>query len=279
MKKDEKLVVYDNYLNKLSFKEFTEYDLSFFMVICERMRDLGEELQTFDYDMLMDLLEWDRSKSLDIFHRDLQRMCERLRHVGATIEIDSDNFTAFNLFSTFEGHKKTRTLDVQVNPRFKHILNKLSGNFTEFELVEYIRLDGKYSKLLYQHLKQYRRTGWWQISVDDIRRELAIPNTYQNKHIMDKVIKPSQELIKKCKGFGDLEVEVIQSPRRGRKVEGYKFKWTPDKQIKGQMSIDDYQRVAETKKQKKSKKSRFNDFPQHEYNFDELERILPENVN
>lgn len=250
MKKTEKLVVYDNYLNQLSFKEFSDYDLNFFMVVCERMRDLGEELQTFDYDMLMDLLEWDRSKSLDIFHKDLQRMCERLRHVGATIEIDSDTFTAFNLFSTFEGHKKTRTLDVQVNPRFKHILNKLSGTFTEFELAEYVKLDGKYTKLLYQHLKQFRRTGLWHVKIDDIRRELAIPDTYQNKHIKDKVLKPSIELIKKCKGFGDLEVEVLQSPRRGRKVEGYRFKWTPEKQIKGQMHIDDYRYQKATKKSK-----------------------------
>lgn len=276
MKKDTNLVVYDNYLNQLSFKEFTDYDLSFFMVICERMRDLGEELQTFDYDMLMDLLEWDKTKSIDVFHKDLQRMCERLRHVGATIEIDPDNFTAFNLFSTFEGHKKTRTLDVQVNPRFKHILNKLSGNFTEFELAEYIRLDGKYAKLLYQHLKQYRRTGWWQVSVDDIRRELAIPDTYQNKHIMDKAIKPSIELIKKCKGFGELEVEVIQSPRRGRKVEGYKFKWTADKQIKGQMSLEDYMHPKQTKRPRKSKNS-FNNFEQNTYDFKELERQLLDN--
>jgi plasmid replication initiation protein len=274
MKKDTNLVVYDNYLNQLSFKEFTDYDLSFFMVICERMRDLGEELQTFDYDMLMDLLEWDKTKSIDVFHKDLQRMCERLRHVGATIEIDPDNFTAFNLFSTFEGHKKTRKLDVQVNPRFKHILNKLSGNFTEFELAEYIRLDGKYAKLLYQHLKQYRRTGWWQVSVDDIRRELAIPDSMPTRNILPKTINPSIELIKKCRGFGELEVEVIKSPRRGRKVEGYKFKWTADKQIKGQMSLDDYMRHN---KPTKKKKNSFNNFEQNTYDFEELEKQLLDN--
>ena len=269
MKKDEHLVVYDNYLNRLSFKEFKEYDFNFFMTICERMRDLGEELQTFDYDFLMDLMQWDKSKSIDVFHNDLKRMCDRLRHVGDTIDIDPDNFAAFNLFIIFEGHKKTRTLDVQVNPKFKYILNKLSGNFTEFELAEYIRLDGKYAKLLYQHLKQYRRSGWWQISVDDIRRELAIPDSMPTMNIKPKVINPSIELIKKCKGFGELEVEVLRSPRRGRKVEGYKFKWTADKQIKGQMCFDDYK--PKTKRKKKP------DFEQNTYDFDELERQLRKN--
>ena len=267
--KKENLVVYDNYLNQLSFKEFTDYDLSFFMVICERMRDLGEELQTFDYDLLMDLLEWDKTKSIDVFHKDLQRMCERLRHIGATIEIDPDNFTAFNLFSTFEGHKKTRKLDVQVNPRFKHILNKLSGTFTEFELAEYIRLDGKYTKLLYQHLKQYRRTGWWQVSVEDIRRELAIPDSMPTRNIIPKVINPSIELIKKCKGFGELEVDVIRSPRRGRKVEGYKFKWTADKQIKGQSDLEQGLKEMTLYKRQKAK--------QNTYNFAELEAQLLDN--
>lgn len=276
MKTKKEMVKYDNYLNELSFKEFSDYDLDFFMVICNRMNELGDEMQTFEYAQLMELLNWDRSKSIAVFHKDLMRMCERLRHVGATVEIDPDNFCAFNLFSTFEGHKKTRTLDVQVNPRFKYILNSLTTKFTTFELSEYIRLDGKYAKLIYQHLKQFRKTGWWQVSLSEIRTELAIPDAYQNKHIMDKVIKPSIEVIKTCKGFADLDVEVLRSPMRGRAIIGYKFKWTADKQIKGQMTIDDYIKTDKPKKKRKAKNS-FNNFEQRTYDFKALEEKLLDN--
>ena len=269
------VVKYNNYMNELSFRDFSDYDLNFLMVICAKMKDLGEETQHFEYDTLMELLEWDRTKSIDVFHKDLKRMSEKLRHVGATIDIDPDVFTAFNLFSDFEGNKKKRELTVRLNPRFKYILNDLTKNFTRFELSEYVHLDGKYSKLLYQHLKQYRKTGWWQISVDDIRRELSIPNSMPTMNITPKVLKPSIEIIKTCKGFGELEVEVIRSPRRGRKVEGYKFSWTADKQIPGQMTVDDYLKVADKKESsKKKKKNSFTDFGnQRHYTKEEMEEL------
>jgi plasmid replication initiation protein len=267
------IVKYDNYMNELSFTNFTDYDLNFLMVICAKMKDLGEETQHFDYDKLMELLDWDMTKSIDVFHRDLKRMSEKLRHVGATIDIDPDVFTAFNLFSDFEGNKKKRELTVRLNPRFKYILNDLTKNFTRFELSEYVHLDGKYSKLLYQHLKQYRKSGWWQVPVDELRQELSIPDSMPTMNITAKVVNPSTEVIKTCKGFGELKVEVIRSPRRGRKVEGYKFTWTADKQIPGQMTLDDYSR-DKSKKKRTSKKA---DFKQNKYDYDKLEKELRKN--
>lgn len=271
----KEVVKYNNYMNELSFRDFSDYDLNFLMVICAKMKDLGEETQHFEYDTLMELLEWDRTKSLDVFHKDLKRMSEKLRHVGATIDIDPDVFTAFNLFSDFEGDKRKRELTVRLNPRFKYILNDLTKNFTRFELSEYVHLDGKYSKLLYQHLKQYRRSGWWQVSVEDIRRELSIPESMDTKRIVNKVLAPSIELIKTCKGFAELQVEVIRSPRRGRAVEGYKFSWTADKQIPGQMTVDDYLKVADKKESsKKKKKNSFTDFGnQRHYTKEEMEEL------
>lgn len=265
------VVKYNNDVNYLSFAGFTEYDLNFLMAICAKMRDLGEETQVFEYSKLMELIEWDTSKSIDVFHKDLMRMSDKLRHIGATIEADPDVFISFNLFNQFEGNKRSRTLTVSINPRFKYILNDINKNFTRFELKEYVKLDGKYAKLLYQHLKQYKKTGWWQVSVDDLRVALAIPDSMPTMNITPKVITPSIEVIRLCKGFAELDVEVIRSDRRGRKVLGYKFSWTADKQIPGQMSINDYN------KPKKSKKSSYTNFEQREYDFKELEKLLTDN--
>jgi plasmid replication initiation protein len=268
------VVKYNNYMNELSFKDFSDYDLNFLMVICAKMKDLGEETQHFEYRKLMELLDWDMSKSIDVFHKDLKRMSEKLRHVGATIDIDPDVFTAFNLFSDFEGNKKKRELIVRLNPRFKYILNDLTRNFTRFELAEYVHLDGKYSKLLYQHLKQYRKAGWWQTSVDDLRRELSIPDSMPTRNIIPKVLNTSVELIKTCKGFSELHVEVIRSSRRGRAVIGYKFTWTADKQIPGQMSLDDFKKTPPKKKKVSKKKA---DFEQNTYDYEKLEKELLKN--
>lgn len=265
------VVKYNNDMNVLSFAGFTEYDLNFLMAICAKIRDLGEETQVFEYSKLMELIEWDTSKSIDVFHKDLMRMSDKLRHIGAVIESDPDTFIAFNLFIQFEGNKRSRTLKVRVNPQFKYILNDLNKNFTRFELKEYVKLDGKYAKLLYQHLKQYKRNGWWQVSVEDLRLALAIPDSMPTMHITPKVLNPSIEVIRLCKGFAELNVEVIRSDRRGRKVLGYKFSWTADKQIPGQMSINDYSKPS------KAKKSNYTDIDQRNYDFKKLEKLLIDN--
>lgn len=268
------VVKYDNILNHLSFRNFTENDFNLFMCLCARLRDLGDMEQVYDYDYLMDMIGWDKTQRIDVFHDEIKRMTDKIRQIGGVIDISPDEFVCFNLFDTFRGNKQKRHLTVSVNPKFKYVLNDLTKNFTRFELSEYVSLNGRYSKLLYQHLKQYRKTGWWQVSLEDIRHELSIPDTYLNKHIMDKVIKPSIEVIKTCKGFADLKVEVIQSPRRGRAVEGYQFTWTADKQIPGQMTVDDYLRVTGKESGKKKKKNSFNDFEnQRHYTKEEWEEL------
>ena len=80
------------------------------------------------------------------------------------------------------------------------------------------------------------------------------------------------------KGFADLDVEVLRSPRRGRAVIGYKFKWTADKQIRGQINMTEYlasQNKGKTKGkankkavQSKSKKA-YKDFEQSNTIYDE----------
>ena len=270
------IVKYNNELNMFPLKNFTEYDLNFFMAICAKMKELGEEVQVFEYDKMMELLDWDTSKSIDVFHKDLMRLGEKLRHVGGVlVSDDGDTFISFNLFTHFKGCKEKRTFEVGINPKFKYILNDLSKNFTRFELSEYINLDGKYSKLLYQNLKQYRKTGWWQVSVDDLRSLLSIPKSMPSMKITYEVINPSIEVIRLCKGFAELQVEVLRSPRRGRKVVGYKFSWTADKQIPGQMNITDYDSSGKGKKKKT--KNRFTNFEQRNYDFDELEKLLTDN--
>lgn len=271
----QEIVKYDNILNQLSFTNFDENDLNLFMVLCARMRDLGDEKQVFEYGYLMDLMEWDKSQRIEVFHQEIKKMADKLRLIGSSVDISEDEWVAFDLFPTLRGNKKKRLLTVQINPEFKYILNDISRNFTRFELKEYVELGGRYSKQLYQHLKQYKSSGWWQVSIEELRHVLSIPDSMPTMNIKSKVLTPSIEVIRTCKGFSDLTVEVLQSKRRGRAVEGYKFRFTPDKQIKGQMSLDDYQKAPE--KRKKGKKSTFCNMQEHDYDFNELERLLIDN--
>ena len=270
------IVKYDNILNELNFKDFSENDFNLFMAICAKMRDLGEETQVFDYEYMMELMGWDRSQRIDLFHEEIKRVSEKLRQVGSTVDTSPDEFVSFNLFTTFRGNRQKRRLTVKVNPDFKYVLNDLTRNFTRFELREYMELTGRYTKMLYAHLKQYRRSGWWQIAVEDLRKQLSIPESMPARNIKSKVLNPSIELLRSCTGFYDLTVDVLQSTRRGRAVVGYKFAWTAEKQIQGQMNMGDYIQAQNNAKRAKSK-NKFNDFAQHEYDFEQLEKDLLSN--
>lgn len=267
------IVKYDNILNHVSFRDFTETDFNLFMCLCARLRDLGDEKQEYDYDYLMEMIGWDKRQRIELFHDEIKRITDKLRQIGGVIDINKNEFVSFNLFDTFRGNSQKRILSVRVNPEFKYVLNDLTKNFTRFELKEYVELNGRYSKLLYQHLKQFRKAGWWQVSVDDFRHDISIPDSLETRRIMNKVIDPSIEVIRSCKGFGDLKAEVIRSKRRGRAVEGFKFTWTAEKQIPGQMSLDD----LPAKPTKGKSKNKFGDFEQNKYDFAELEKDLLSN--
>lgn len=272
----EEIVKYDNILNKVSFREFTEKDFNLLMALCAKLKNFGEEKQEYTYKELIELIGWDKRQRIELFHQEIERMTDKLIKIGGTIHISEKEFVSFNLFTTFRGDREKQKLTVRVNPDFKYILNDLTDNFTTFELKEYTELNGRYPKQLYQHLKQFKKTGWWQVGIEEIRHELSIPDTYKNMHIMDKVIKPSIDAIKLCRGFKDLSVEVIQSDKRGRAITGYKFKWTPENQIQGQTHIYDF--ISEHTEQEqpatKKKKNKFTDIQQNEYDIEELEKKL-----
>ena len=266
------VVKYDNYMNKLQFKGFTQTDFDLLMAICARMRDLDEEVQVFDYDYIMDLIGWDKTQSVELFHENLKRMNEKLIRVNASIDLNENESVTFVLFTTFRRNKAKRELTVRVNKDFKFVLNELTANFTRFELKEYTSINGRYAKQLYQQIRQrYKQRGhFWQPTLEEIRQALSIPDNYETRRLCTKILEPAVEVIRSCKGLSDLTVETVRSRRRGRAIEGYRFTWTAKEQIQGQMTLDDLQPEQKAGEYKRKKKSRFNDFEQRNTDYDTL---------
>lgn len=269
-----KIAVYNNFMNTLSFKHFEKRDFDLLMAICAQMRDVGLTKQQIEYDYIMDLIDWDKSQSIDVFHEDLKRMNDKLIKISASVDIDEDESVTFALFSTFRRNKKRRLLTVTVNSEFKYILNELSANFTKIELKEYTSIDGRYGKQLYHQIRQrYKlKNHFWKVTADEIRHVLSIPESYETKDIYKKILKPSVDVLRGCKGLGELEVEVLRARRRGRPVCGYCFTWTEQKQIPGQMSFDDLMKEKDAKKTRK--KDKFKNFEERAIDYGQLQTML-----
>jgi len=271
------VVKYENRINTLPLVGFSSVELNLFMLLCAKAKDRGQDLIVLEYGKLKRQLGLEKQTD-KYFHGELYKMADKLSKIHCNFKNENE-FVVFNLFSTFTGNLENRTLTVRVNIDFQYLLNELAKNFTLFELQEFVQLESKYSKNLYRLLKQYRRTGTYTVEANKFRELMDCPKSYANMYFMrDCVGVAVKELSHGY--FEDLKVEPIRAKKRGAPIIAYTFTFQKSKQIPGQQRIDDYQEPApETpapapKRQPKKKENSFNNFPQRDYDFDELEKRL-----
>ena len=95
------------------------------------------------------------------------------------------------LFRKFSVKLDEQIVTVRVSEEMEYILNKLNidtGNWTQFEFFEFATLKSVYSKTVYRFLKQYRKTGFWKVSLEDFKSLLSIPESYQASNIDNRVL-------------------------------------------------------------------------------------------
>ncbi len=276
------IVKYGNTLNSMQFKDFTAMDYNILMALCHKLRDKGTQELKFTFKELKALTDFG-NHSDQAFADNLDRMIDKLIKVNAT-HITGDEKSRFVLFPTFTTNVVKGTLTVGVNKKFAYILNELTDNFTRFELREFAELDGKYTKTLYRILKQYKYTGWWKPTVEELKIVMDIPESYTNKIIMRDILKPTTTIL--AEKFNGLKCEPIKAKKRGAPVERYYFTWQAEKQIEGQTNFNDAEKeLNEYNKKKKKTKSnnRFNNFedspstPKTKEEWSELETKLLDN--
>ena len=253
------IVKYDNYLNALHFGTFSKQDYNFFMALCARAKEVGGKEVTLTFDYIKELSDYKRDRGADEFISELKRMNRKLTKITCELENEKE-VLMFVLFNTFRIDKENETLTVTVNEPFRFILNGIVSDFTRFELAEFVSLDSRYSKTLYRKLKQFRTTGYYTAGVNELRELLGCPTSYSNKHVMNKIIKPSVEELQKI--WPTLSVETLYEKKRGRPVKGYTFTFkreVPQRKPAGT---------------KKPKENPFNQFEQNQYDFVKLEKEL-----
>lgn len=260
------IVKYDNYMNNLNFKGFTTTDLNFLMVLCNKLRDKETSEIIVSFDELREKTGYTQT-SIDKFVSDLKRMNKKLMEITCSLNTDS-KITMFVLFPTFEISLESQLLTVSVNHKFKFILNELAKNFTRFELNEFIELGSKYTKNLYRLLKQYRNTGYYEVNIEKFREVMDISKSYTNRDVMSKVISMA---LKELDGhFSNLHCKPKYAHKRGKPITGYIFTFTPEIRVKEEPRQGNKKQANGNP----SSYSKFSNMNQREYDYEELERKL-----
>lgn len=217
------LVVVNNNLNKTNLAILKEKELDLFMAICLKLREEGTKKIELDLSELKDLSKYE-GKDNQRFISDIKNVNKKLLKLYCEYETENE-IGVFVLFTDYTIYKKEKKLVIQVNEKFKYILNELTENFTKFELNQFVNLTSQYSKNIFRLLKQFSETGWREFLLSDFRELLNIPQKYRISEI-DKYVLNEKILKELGNNFKNLKVIKLKN---GRSVYKLRFEWEVEK--------------------------------------------------
>jgi len=232
------IVKYGNEMNMVVFRKFTANEMNLFFSIVSRMRDKGTETVTFTWDELRYLSKY-KPTSTQRFVNDLNSTYGKMLQLNYGSSYITNNKLTISRFVLFTGFDITAGInddgseidpesgkvEITVNPKLKHVLNDLES-WTRYSLEDFVNLKSTYSKTMFRLLKQYRTTGKYVVNMEDFRELLDIPKSYQVGQIDQKVLTPIKKELSKI--FKNLKVTKNKSKKRGNRVLGYTFTFSPE---------------------------------------------------
>jgi plasmid replication initiation protein len=88
------------------------------------------------------------------------------------------------------------TVHASLIPYFSNLLNE--PRVTKINLNNALSLKSTYSQRLYEFCSQYQDTGWWKISVEDLRAKLELEGKFaQWSNFKDRVLETAQKELQK----------------------------------------------------------------------------------
>lgn len=219
------VVKYHNDLNTVTMRKWTAEEMNFFFSIIAKVRDEGTQEIEFNTDEIQLIANFDK--------RNPKRWVDTMTNTAdkisqlTYIERTTEKISVMTLFSRFDIFPKERKIIVQVSPNFDYMVNRISANFTSYELHEFTQIRSTYAKSVYRLLKQWRTIGKKEFDINEFKRLLDTPEYYGPSEIDKNILKPvSREL---TQYFKNLKVKKVKANTRGTPVTGYIFTWQPEK--------------------------------------------------
>lgn len=245
------LVTYHNDFNKIKLPSLGELEQNLLMGILFKLKNKGNQKVIFTAQELKEFSDKNLTntelKNIVLSLKDnffKANFSVILKENEAIIQGYVNLFNEFWIRSTDETLQDILEIHFMVNPRFAYLINELTKDFTEFELLEFIGISGKYAKTLYRLLKQFRNTGEVKIYRNNWQgfcEFMQIPASYKMADIDKRILKPAiKELTaepnlftsEKQTIFKNLTYKKIKDKNgrgRGGKVIGIEFYFTAEK--------------------------------------------------
>lgn len=259
--------VVSNDLVNIVMSNMTSSDLNIFDYCCYLCKGKGTEVLTIPYKELKSIAFNGKNISNKEFYEIIEKLSDKMMcaYVHKKTEGHSAKFTLFQYFENIEGQS---AIKIQVSERYAYMLNNLKYDFTMFEIKEYLKLKKNSSKYLLKHLAQFRSTGYWKCSIEDIRLFFDIPNL-EDKYLMSRYLKPATDEVSHL--FNHISVNALKD---GRKLIAFEWHF----EFKNDLKIIPMPKTKQVQTSKpRQPKNKFHNFEQREYSdefYADLERKL-----
>lgn len=280
----KRIIKYHNDINEVAFKGLTAAELDVLFAIFSLMKDKGEEsqlVQFSEFRKMTGIKTADKERIIEI----IDSTYTKILSIVCRFEDDEDIYR-FNVINNIRIAKNREYIEIEPNKQFVKYFNELLKQYTIMELKDIVELNSKYSKNLYRLLIQFRSTGMAYYTVEQIRKGLDVPEAYDSKEMYKNCIKIAIKELTEKEKIENLTCTTIRDEKiNGMPTKAYKFEFQAKdfNIIDGQLAFDvndpSLQRLVEQKNisTKKSKKNSFNNYPQREYDWAELEKKLLSN--
>lgn len=208
---------YNNEMNLVPLRGFNALEIDLFFAICTKMKEQGSRQVFYDFSDLRALSEHKKHTTIQEFSDILENVFDKIQKLQYK-EKKEGKKKSFSLFPYYEVDEYSQTVSVSLNLDLKHILNNLTGNFTRFELKELTAIRSSYSKNMFRILKQFRKSGYFIITIEDFRNRLDIPDSYRMSDINKRILNVIERDL--SNNFRNL---CIKKKNKGRKITHIEF--------------------------------------------------------
>ena len=227
------MVIYKNSMNAVAFPRLNAREYDILYSVLYKVHNKGCDTVNVNFEELANLSNWQGELRVSRFADVVRSTNKKLLQANFMIALDDDAKVTSQqpLFYEFKTDENDQVLTVQVNPTFVELFNELNQNYTNLELTAVTSFESKYSKRLYAQLRQYRRSGWWQVEVAELRRLLDIPKSYSMGNLMKDAIEPAiKEIEEYTKDIISCEpIYEVRNHTRGRKpIKAFRFDFTKE---------------------------------------------------
>ena len=219
------IIAYHNDINKISAKTLNEKELNLLFALIYRFRRERVLNLTISFLELKKLSNGDIHS--DRFLSTIENTYKKILNTKQQLTLPNGDLVLFNVFNEFIISYKRKEVTVEINKRFRYLIDNLVGNYTKFDLIEFVNIRSSYSKNMFRLLKQFEKTRTFIITMERFKSFFMIPVSYTMSKINDKVLKLILRDLNPL--FKNLKITKM---KRGKLIDKLKFTWTSNIQYK-----------------------------------------------